>query len=396
MFLKRGIDFHLHSFYSDGLMSIKQVLLESFFLNYSSVAITDHFDQLAERDKVEEYVNELILAKKAVRDSEINFFASIEVPYQVFKEFKGKFDFLEKKLDFFLVEDVEDFLSLYDVTSFALTTDALIGLAHITTHLFDDKTKLAEFVGNSRLFVELNQGYFNRKYAEENVKKEQLKVFSKIAEDYSNLFSVGTDSHGVSKLETVNTLEMLGFLDSQNALKRLVLLDKIVEKDDKNTAVFSSNTISKPESFDEIENAFSKEFKQFAKEYISMAEKTAWAVTKLFLNYPDVPDHIKREIKNMDTNSEAWNQFMLRQLSLKYCVKDEETNEKLLNNAIKIIKNDAQNPLGWSVNAALVLEAVGENFPNFKNEATTHINKLKEKEDYSLQKNLKRLLGKSR
>lgn len=203
-------DYHIHSEFSDGLMSVNDIISKSIEKDLQSICITDHYTKKIHSLPLEDldyYFTKLTQLKNTVTEQDlgIELFVGIEVDYKYEIPLN---EILQYNWDLLLFEyAMEGFnwekkfktvLTVCDQTNFS------VGLAHTR---FDwvpdtDYLKIQDQIVKHNLFIELNSSY----------KNWIDPWFDSLNKDIS--FTLGSDAHYLK--DVGNIQPALKYLKKQN------------------------------------------------------------------------------------------------------------------------------------------------------------------------------------
>ncbi|MFX1513162.1 MAG: PHP domain-containing protein [Promethearchaeota archaeon] len=222
----QGLDLHIHSTWSDGSASPREILKyaasQGFF-----VAITDHFSKHPAKKslvfkQVDLYLDELYNLK-----NQFKFFIGLEIDTYSIPNFREILESLPTwRFDFLLFEYVIDQVGIsyfpkrtnwreifYQLNTFVdqLPSNSLpIGLSHPHLGVLSNKEfeEFSQIIGEHSFIVELNTFY-------ENFRDPRFHTLLK--KGYS--VTIGTDSHSLDKI--AHTESLFAFFDEEELLARL-------------------------------------------------------------------------------------------------------------------------------------------------------------------------------
>ncbi|NHI92871.1 MAG: PHP domain-containing protein [Candidatus Lokiarchaeota archaeon] len=221
--LTTKFDLHIHTRYSDGISSVKEVINMGIQKKLSLIAITDHFSTSWKQsfiDTINEtnfssYFEEIKRVRKEANykcmigieiDAESNWSDIIMIPYNEFEiilfEYVSTLSFLKQ-----IVEIIEK----YEINS-------LICLAHNFYFQRMDIEKFGNILIENNIFFELNSRYLNQ-FDEKAIKI--LKIFK----DIGIKFTLGSDAHDIKRIGDVQA--SVDLLKSIDALDNLINIDQI-------------------------------------------------------------------------------------------------------------------------------------------------------------------------
>ncbi len=235
------INLHIHSNYSDGKNSIREIVEKSINLGLNYISITDHctnswkadiIPSLNDKVKIRRYLNEISDIQKEFKIKAPNFglFKGVEI------DISSSYEFLSNLInpyhfDIILFEYLESFegiafirnLLLYWKQKYGRKKElALLGLAHFDPSYFEynDLGVLIKFLKENNIFFEFNSSY-SQYFSRRN------ETFFSYLKNSEIMVSIGCDSHNLSNLNDFDgSLQMISyyeldpnFLSFINALK---------------------------------------------------------------------------------------------------------------------------------------------------------------------------------
>jgi histidinol phosphatase-like PHP family hydrolase len=230
------INLHVHSNFSDGKNTIKQIVRKALEVNLEYVAITDHVtnswkawvSKLKNQDKINEYLEQISNCQEFLKrnNSKLTLFKGIEIDLGSSELFIKKV-VQPVKYDVILfeyLESIEGLAFLQNLINFwrmkSPTIDKLpiLGLAH-----FDPAHFIYGYLDPLIQFLEKNMIYFefNSRYPEYYSTRNE-KFFKRLK--YSNIpVAIGGDSHTISNLSnTEEPLEMIQYYNLEDNLTDLL------------------------------------------------------------------------------------------------------------------------------------------------------------------------------
>ncbi len=236
------INLHIHSNFSDGKSSIKNIVEKALKLDMDYIAITDHFTNswkahvirsLDCEEKINEYLTELSIHQTNLihNNSKLKLFKGIEVDLESSETFIKElinpnkfeiilFEYLETIEGISFIEEIIN----YWKESYHLSNDLpIFGLAHFdpSYFIYGALDTLMELLKENNIYFEFNARYpefFSQKYKifYEELKKRKLPIL------------IGCDSHNTRKLDDIDELiEMIKFYELEdNLMKCLEFLRK--------------------------------------------------------------------------------------------------------------------------------------------------------------------------
>lgn len=236
--LKPNFDFHIHTKWSDGICTCREVAEYAVSKGMRLIGIADHFSMDPEKNpkiarRLPDYYEEIRALDEEFR-SQIRIKVALEVDARTY-------DFLSDKsietltshnFDYYLFEYVTDPYSYYPIETRdpiliiskikkfkeILSDSCPVGIAHMEVrYLKDDKLeKVIEKLLETQLFVELNT-------SKDNYKHEK---FQKILEEKDIKLSVGSDAHIQTRIGDIEY--PLNLLKRYNATNRLIFLNELI------------------------------------------------------------------------------------------------------------------------------------------------------------------------
>jgi len=231
------INLHIHSTYSDGNNSIREIVDKSIKQGLEYICITDHFTNswkanvipsLDTKEKMERYLTELSEIREELTDNNQNLvlLKGIEV------DITSSYDYIAKMIcpqdyDIVLFEYVESVEGVGFVKNLLLNWKqqfekineyCIFGLAHFDPSYFEYSSLgiLMDFLKQYNMYFEFNSSYpqfYSQRYTNffHELKANQI------------LVSIGCDSHDISNLDNFEEpLNMIQFYDLELNLKRFI------------------------------------------------------------------------------------------------------------------------------------------------------------------------------
>jgi len=235
--LKPNFDLHIHTNWSDGVSTCREIVEYAISKNIRVIGFSDHFSTDPEKTpriarRLPDYYEEIRSLGKEF-EKQIRIKAALEVDARTY-------DFLSEKsievltsqnFDYYLFEYVTDPYSYYPIETRdpviiiskikkfkeILSDSCPVGIAHMEVRfLNEDKLeKVIDKLAEAELFVELNT-------SKDNYKHEK---FKSIMEREDIKLSIGTDAH--IKTHVGNIEYPLNLLKSYNATNRLIFLNEL-------------------------------------------------------------------------------------------------------------------------------------------------------------------------
>lgn len=208
------LNFHIHSSFSDGKNSIKQIVNESINLGLEYIAITDHFSNswkarviptLDSAEKISQYLGNLKICKKFLLNSNKNLplFSGIEIDLGSSETFIKNL-ISPKNFNLILFEYIETLEGIAFVKK--IINDwkikqknenlPLFGLAHCDPSHFmiEGFEILINFLEEYEIYFEFNSSY-SKYFSRKN------ELFFKELKEYDIPVAIGCDSHDLKSLD---------------------------------------------------------------------------------------------------------------------------------------------------------------------------------------------------
>ncbi|MFX1450166.1 MAG: PHP domain-containing protein [Promethearchaeota archaeon] len=221
------IDYHIHSYFSDGDQTIKEILTTAIRRKLTAIAITDHCDANGKfmyiRDTkpprpLIEYISEV---RTISENSPLKVYLGLEITAFQNDEtiiFPAEFN----SLDFILIETFfpqKSYFTEFDPIKFAIHLKSRVkipvGLAHPTiSHIENNFDEIEK----NDIFIELNSDKLISKPQE---KEDIFNRLKKLLTDSKVKISVGSDAHIIFLIGSVK--EIWNFIISNNFKNRLIL-----------------------------------------------------------------------------------------------------------------------------------------------------------------------------
>ncbi|MGQ9720674.1 MAG: PHP domain-containing protein [Candidatus Jordarchaeum sp.] len=238
MVLKPDFDLHIHSKWSDGIMTCREAVEYAVSKGIRVLGISDHFSTDPEKNpriarRLPDYYEEIRSLGEEF-GKQISVKASLEVDARTY-------DFLSEKsikvltsqdFDYYLFEYVTDPYSYYPIETRdpviiiskikqfkeLLSDSCPVGIAHMEVrYLKDDKLhKVINDLAEAELFVELNSSKGNYKHEKfiPIIQREDIKL------------SIGSDAHIKTRIGDIEY--PLKILERYNATNRLIFLKELI------------------------------------------------------------------------------------------------------------------------------------------------------------------------
>ncbi|MGQ4873525.1 MAG: PHP domain-containing protein [Promethearchaeia archaeon] len=229
------INLHIHSSFSDGKNSIKQIVKKAVKCNFKYIAITDHFTSswksriipsLNNSEKIKFYLKIITKHQKALEKANIpmKVLKGIEIDIGSSEKFINSlinpekfdlilFEYLEMPEGILFIKKIIDFWK----KNYTIDDSPIFGLAHFDPSFFiyGGLELLIQFLKDYNIYFE-----FNSRYPENYSIKNGL-FFEKLKE--MNIpIALGSDSHSLGRIDDVN--ELYRVIDSYQLKENLKLL----------------------------------------------------------------------------------------------------------------------------------------------------------------------------
>jgi HisJ family histidinol phosphate phosphatase len=208
------INLHIHSIYSDGNNSIREIVDKAIKLGLDYICITDHFTNswkanvipnLDTKDKIEKYITELSDLQQEIIDyrGHLTLLRGIEI------DISSSYDYITKMInpgnfDIILFEYLESVEGIGFVKNILLNweqrygknyDECIFGLAHFDPSYFEYTSlgTLMSFLKKYNIYFEFNSSY-------PDFYSQRYKYFFKELKVNDILVSIGCDSHDLSTL----------------------------------------------------------------------------------------------------------------------------------------------------------------------------------------------------
>jgi DNA polymerase (family 10) len=228
------INLHIHSNYSDGKQSIKQIVKRSLKLKLNYIAITDHFtnswkawvSRLRNSDTISNYLEEISICQKYLnrRNSQLTLLKGLEVDLDSSERFIKK-NLKIEKYDLILFEYLQNPESIAFVGNLIrfwklseLKKRPILGLAHFDPSYFImvNLDNLMNFLKKHNIYFEFNSSYPSYYSPRYN------RFFEKI-KDYKIPIAIGCDSHNLGTLNDFDEpVEMIKYYNLESNLEILI------------------------------------------------------------------------------------------------------------------------------------------------------------------------------
>lgn len=238
MVLKPNFDLHIHSSWSDGVSTCREIVEYATSKNMRVIGFSDHFSTDPEKSprltqRLPDYYEEIRFLQREFK-KQISIKAALEVDARTYDFLSQKSieALTSQKFDYYLFEYVTDPYSYYPIETRdpeiiiskikkfkeILSDFCPVGIAHMEVRfLEDDKLeKIIDKLAEATLFVELNT-------SKDNYKHEK---FKSIMEREDIKLSIGTDAHIKTRIGKIEY--PLNLVKSYNATNRLIFLNEIL------------------------------------------------------------------------------------------------------------------------------------------------------------------------
>ncbi|MFX1375956.1 MAG: PHP domain-containing protein [Promethearchaeota archaeon] len=235
------INLHIHSNFSDGKNSIRQIIEKAVRLDLDFIAITDHFtdswkewvSKLKDEDKISEYLTDIENCQNYLSNEgeKLIVLKGLEIDLssseQFIKKIKPyKFDVLlfEYLQNVESIAFLKNLISTWKKTSEIINNFPILGLAHFdpSYFIYENLDILISFLKEHNIYFEFNSTYSNY-YTRKN-----LKFFEALKK--ANIpVAIGCDSHSTTNLNNIEEpLEIIHYYNLVNNYQ--VLIDKLKNK----------------------------------------------------------------------------------------------------------------------------------------------------------------------
>lgn len=233
------INLHVHSNFSDGKNSIKQIVQRSLKLGLDFIAITDHytdswkawFSTLKNSEKLSEYLEEISICQNylKIHDKKLTLFKGIEIDLASSEQFIKK-NIQVDKFDLILFEYlhgleaiafVNNIIHYWKRTITQTSKFPILGLAHFDPSYFihGNLDALIKFLKDNHIYFEFNSSY-PRFYSLQN----EL-FFQRLKEEIIPV-AIGCDSHRLSNLNDIEEpIEMIKYYNLEKNFQ--IFLDNL-------------------------------------------------------------------------------------------------------------------------------------------------------------------------
>jgi DNA polymerase (family 10) len=226
------MNLHIHTQYSDGLNTIREIVKYAIRLRLRYIAITDHFSNswksdliptLDDINKIDIYLDEIKRFQDYLRieSEELILLKGIEVDaFSTSKFITRLID--PSKFDLILFEYIENNIILNKIQDILVrwrlsSPRTIIGLAHFNPKNFknDDLEDLINFLINNDIYFEFNSQY--PQYYLENGK------FFRKLKNHNIAVAIGCDSHNLVNLSSYKgPLEMIKYYNLEENFKKFI------------------------------------------------------------------------------------------------------------------------------------------------------------------------------
>lgn len=230
------INLHIHSNYSDGKNSIKQIVEKSLKLGLDYIAITDHFtnswkawvSQLNNHETITEYLEEITECQKYLirTNKPLTLLKGIEIDLGSTEQFIK--NYLEvDKFDLILFEYLQSYESIAFIKNIIHYWNEqlsdknelpIFGLAHFDPSFFilGDLNTLIRFLKDYDIYFEFNSSYAS-------FYSPRYKRFFQKLRNYNIPVAIGCDSHNLRTLDDYEEpLEMIKYYNLERNFEKLI------------------------------------------------------------------------------------------------------------------------------------------------------------------------------
>ncbi|MFW9999576.1 MAG: PHP domain-containing protein [Candidatus Hodarchaeota archaeon] len=233
------INLHIHSNYSDGKQTIKQIVQKSIKLKLDYIAITDHFTNswkawvstLKDPEIISSYLEEILHFQEFLKqhNKQLTLLKGIEVDIASSEQFI-KNNLEADKFDLILFEYlqspesiafIENLIYYWKLTE--LNKMPILGLAHFDPSYFiiGDLDPLMIFLKKYNIYFEFNSSY-------PSFYSTQYKLFFEKLKEYKIPVAIGCDSHNLGTLDDIDEpFEMIRYYNLESNFKILIDLVKL-------------------------------------------------------------------------------------------------------------------------------------------------------------------------
>ncbi|MFW9828057.1 MAG: PHP domain-containing protein [Candidatus Thorarchaeota archaeon] len=230
------LNLHIHSTYSDGKQTIKQIVEKALELEMEYIAITDHFTNswkawvsiLNNNEKISEYIQELSSFQKYLesRNEPLTLLKGIELDLASSEQFIKNY-IKPESFDLLLLEYLEGNESIAFIKNLIhhwrsqisdFSKFPILGLAHFDPSHFilGDLNILMKFLKEYNIYFEFNSSYpyyYSTQYE---------RFFEKLRE-FKIPVGIGCDSHKLKTLDDFEEpLEMIKYYSLQKNFEKLI------------------------------------------------------------------------------------------------------------------------------------------------------------------------------
>jgi len=233
------MNLHIHSNYSDGRNTIKQIVKKSIKLELNYIAITDHFTNswkswvstLNNYDTITNYLEDISICQNYLTtyDKNLILLKGIEVDLSSSEQFImkyidiGKFNLIlfEYLQSYKSIAFVKNIINRWKNTKINLTNFPILGLAHFDPSHFilENLETLIKFLKEYNIYFEFNPSYAS-------FYSPKFERFFKMLEEYQIPVGIGCDSHNLNNLNNIEEpLEMIKYYNLERNFE--ILMNKL-------------------------------------------------------------------------------------------------------------------------------------------------------------------------
>lgn len=232
------MNLHIHSIYSDGKHTIRQIVNKSIKLKLNYIAITDHLTNswkewvstLKNNETISAYLDEISNFQTYLTENDINLkvLKGIEVDLASSGSFIKKYVKINE-LDLVLFEYLQTYESIAFVENLISywknqisnpISFPVLGLAHFDPSYFmmGNLNTLIKFLKKHNIYFEFNSNY-------PSFYSPQYERFFEKLKEYKILVAIGCDSHKLKTLDDFEEpLEMISYYNLEKNFEKLIKL----------------------------------------------------------------------------------------------------------------------------------------------------------------------------
>lgn len=214
------IDLHNHTIFSDGAHSIDELIQNAIATGIDVIGISDHYEMINDYKEYCESLNETTARYKNI----LKILKGIEIKATTFLNLTSKDIFNINQSDYILIEDCENYISIYDFISITQKIlpelNVRVGIAHVDLQKINQRFGLKglssffNFLEGSNIFWEINSNFNNEFYDFVLYdRSDEVQEVINMINNYNIDISVGSDTHDLNEETYPRLLKANEFAD---------------------------------------------------------------------------------------------------------------------------------------------------------------------------------------